>query len=407
MPDELAGQDMQCPQCGLLNTVPTSEELKQLNFDGTFLVGEALSDHEQGRLDEMIRVYGGKKAGHGEIDLRQIAQNPQSAEPIPLEEAPIRVARRYDPETGELVQPFDIKPDDSLPISPGDVPMATRVLPYAVGLHEPKGGAAWALVSLFQPVNLVVIFFVLLAHLPVIFILSLPLLGFDLLLSPVFAVGAFAMMAHLVGVIIQTGPEERDELPRFLGDLSFTQDFWNPFVSATIALVFCYGIPVLLLSTLHLPYRIIIPISLSLAAIGTLMFPAVLLTAATSGSLHNLRPDRPWKVIGAIGLPYVLLVILYIASVVIYFLGFVSVLANMADHLRGVTPHILLYRTWVAYPILILGVLMAHYFCWMLGLAYRAYYARFPWVLQVHHHAPPVLPGLRATPPNQTASHPK
>jgi hypothetical protein len=38
----------------------------------------------------------------------------------------------------------------------------------------------------------------------------------------------------------------------------------------------------------------------------------------------------------------------------------------------------------VVVPALILGIFLMHWFCWYLGLMYRAHQEQFPWVLQRH-----------------------
>jgi hypothetical protein len=48
----------------------------------------------------------------------------------------------------------------------------------------------------------------------------------------------------------------------------------------------------------------------------------------------------------------------------------------------------------VAYSLLIIGIYLMHYFCWLLGLEWRRRHADFGWVLQEHRRKPPVIPAM-------------
>ena len=38
----------------------------------------------------------------------------------------------------------------------------------------------------------------------------------------------------------------------------------------------------------------------------------------------------------------------------------------------------------LVYPMLMIAIYLAHFFCWHLGLIYREHANRFPWILQRH-----------------------
>ena len=153
--------------------------------------------------------------------------------------------------------------------------------------------------------------------------------------------------------------------------------------------------PALIVVRLPLPLGIAEPFALALAALGTFIFPAVLLTSATSGTVLNLRPDRPWRMIGILGVRYFLLVAVFIATLMVYLVGMIGV-SRLA--IKGF-PRFL--TDWPQnYLLLIAGIYLVHYFCWTLGLIWRGWHKEFPWVLQYYHAPPPVLP---SGPPGVTA----
>ena len=72
-------------------------------------------------------------------------------------------------------------------------------------------------------------FFVLLVHAAALEVLAFPLPQLGLLFLPIALGAVFLSAAHFANVIEETGPEDRDELPRFLRDLNFAEDIWLPF----------------------------------------------------------------------------------------------------------------------------------------------------------------------------------
>ncbi|MGA3066536.1 MAG: hypothetical protein ABSF29_06785 [Tepidisphaeraceae bacterium] len=395
MPLEAAGTEIQCPHCGLLNDVPKMGELEQISPDGTYGLNPAIPPTNPRQLEEMVLAYSRDKmdAAGQPIDLRYSEKPANTPETIPLASEPERVAPHYDPETGELIKPLELQPDPDLGENPAAIPVAKRVLQYGTNsTAPPRLRPVTAIRSLLHPINILVMFFVLLIHCFIAAILSIPIPGREYLALPFAGVAAFLMIAHYGTVIEEIGPLERDELPRFLRDLSPSEDLWRPFANVMLAILLCYGLTIF---AFRLP---IAPaprwrIALGLAALGTFLLPATLLTSTTSGTFLNLRPDRPWRMIGIIGMRYFLVVGILAAAVVVYAAGLLMTVGNAVFLFASTSRTPKIFRAILAYPTLIAGIFLLHYFCWTLGLVYRGWHREFPWVLQFHQRRPPpVLP---------------
>ena len=71
-PEEMAGRQVQCPACGRLVDIPSTDELSHLSDDGTFLIGEPVQADPH-VFDELRRVYAKRKVDENgqDVDLRQ------------------------------------------------------------------------------------------------------------------------------------------------------------------------------------------------------------------------------------------------------------------------------------------------------------------------------------------------
>jgi hypothetical protein len=381
----MAGKEIQCPKCGVLADVPTLGELEQIGADGTYRVKPSEVIPEPHHLEEMARAMGRHRDETGEaLDMRYPVQAAEGGAGVP--DQPEAVRPRYDPESGELITPIDLVPVPEKP-NPASIPMAQPVLQYAHGETARVAIRPVAVAGqLLHPANLTAMFFVLLIQLLGVVIVMFPMPGIWLLLMPVTLVGTVFVMAHFANVIEEVGPEERDDLPRLLRNASPGEDVWLPFVRFFLALLYCYA-PMFIAMQLPMPTWLALRFALALGGVGTFLFPAVLLTATTSGAVVNLRPDRPWRMIGILGVRYFLVVGLFMATVGVYSIGLLGVMRfTIAGYPR------FLFRWPVNYVLLISGIFMAHYFCWILGLMWRGWHKEFPWVLQYYHRPPPVLP---------------
>jgi hypothetical protein len=106
----------------------------------------------------------------------------------------------------------------------------------------------------------------------------------------------------------------------------------------------------------------------------------VLLTTNLSGSTLNLRPDRVLHVIRICGVHYVLVTLLWAVTWPIYALGWLGFcLALLRSFLGSASTASGFYVEWmIVLPALVAGIYLMHYFCWYLGLLYKAHHAEFP-----------------------------
>lgn len=397
LPDDEAGGLIQCPQCNRLNDVPTLTELQQIAKDGTYKIGAAHERDSKAAAADMGYVYqkGVYDRDGNEIDLRMTPAEAAEigiGDPIPLTpDNPPRIgAPRYDPETGELITPLEIKTDGynapAAPVDPSTIPMAKAVVNYAAGEAVGKGGYVQIFVHLLAPMNLAVMIGVFAMHVLLWPMLMVVLAGIMFLVVGIpFVAGG--ILAHYGNVIEDAGPFERDELPRPLRDLGWYEDLWSPFCNVFASLLLCYGPAIILPDVLHsLPAMQ--PAEwlsgVTCGALGTFLFPAVLLTLQTSGSILNLRPDRLLAVIAACGRDYFLTLVIWVIAGGLYALGWGGTTLWIANLIHNLPLPTWLTSFAVVTPALAAGIFMMHYFCMIEGMLYRVHYHAFPWILQRH-----------------------
>ncbi len=388
--DDEAGGLVQCPDCGRLNDVPTLGDLANLAEDGTFKVDSSDPVKEAHRLAELSLVFskGRTDAQGNEIDLRRtledVAQDNEPIDLTPEEPGPQASKPRYDPITGELIRPIDVKEDGP---DPSTIPMATATINYASGGGEKRITPALLPVELFRPLNLTVMLFVVIGHYLAVLLGTVALVMPFLI--PALLIFQACFLAHYGCVIEETGPDTKDELPRPLRDLRLYDDIWSPLVNVVGSVLLCYlpaALTALYLNT-HAPGLASRAWMVLLAAvIGTFFYPAVLLTMSTSGTAANLRPDRLLTVIRDCGLAYWAAVLLWIVASCTYLLALAALqlallrLFGLPLGLPGRVP-----AFFIGAGSLLVAVYLMHWFCWHLGLLYRAHHDEFPWVLQRHH----------------------
>src|SRR5688572_27378357 len=117
--EDMAGGMIQCPHCGRLNDVPLLSDLGHIAEDGTYNLELRPEPEDQtDALPELTRLYMKSRVDeHGnEIDLRQTMDDiyESGGDEIPLELAgEVRPgAPKYDPITGELIEPMEVKAPD-------------------------------------------------------------------------------------------------------------------------------------------------------------------------------------------------------------------------------------------------------------------------------------------------------
>jgi hypothetical protein len=314
--------------------------------------------------------------------------------PLELHDHVLPGAPKYDPFTGELIRPLEVKPQADR-IDPG----AVRAAPVATLAPRPPvdDGTLGPLevfaipMRLFRPINLVVMGFIVLAHALAMFMAGASGFGF-LMLVPPLALFLMLLLSHYGNVIDETGPTERSELPTPLRSVNWHDDTWGPFFRWTIAFVACYGPALLLLARWKsLPPEVATMVVVPLAIAGTIAFPAALLATMTSGSVLNLRPDRLIGVMRVCGAEYLTSVVLWTIAATLHVWGTVGVLwcgvvaLNPYIHnfaYRSLGNWLRLLDLAVVLPALLAGIFMMHFFCWQLGTFYRRFHEQFPWTLQ-------------------------
>ena len=380
--EDQAGGDVQCPECRRLVAVPFLGDAGNLDQDGTYKMGAPLRVEDEHAAEEMKRAYLPRKRDDegDEYDLRPTPRDISNSgvETIPLkdEEAVRPGVLKYDPETGDLIRPMRLKQNEE---RVEDIPVAKAVLGYATG-HTSGGVPLWrAPMALLMPGNISVIAVVFLLHM-VAQLVVIPIGAGLFFLAPGPLLVAFAIMAHYANVVDEVGCMDRDELPGVLRGMSWSEDIWRPFVAFFAALMICY-LPALLVFDAGSRVRVLA--SLATAGVGTLLFPGVLLTTATSGSVPNLRPDRVLRVILTCGASYVSVVLLWAAAGLLYAVSVSGVTAH-ALTLGGAGAMGTLLPTAAAYAVLLGSVYLMHLFTWQVGMLYRAHQPKFPWVWQHH-----------------------
>ena len=414
--DDQAGGLMQCPTCGRLNDVPTLSDLKNLDEDGNYKLDELELVEEPDRLDKLARTFTRRRTDDSgnEIDLRPTLDEVAAAgvDEIPLaDEDGAPTAPRYDPLTGELVEPIRVKPEpEKEPI--GALPVATPVLGYATTAPEkhPAGWSVWRVgLEMLHPANLIAIFFLMLVQLSLA-IAVVPVSMGLFFLAPLMLFPLMAILGYFGKVVEEMGPGEQDELPRLLGQVSIREDFWNPFVGVSSAALIAFA-PLWVARLL--PFHKAIPDYgwLGLLAVSLLLFPAILLTILTSGSYRNLRPDRVMGVMVRCGPGYLGVVLLMVLSHVTNTGPVQNAMFGLASMLA---PGGQLWGP-VRFMLGLLGWALSLYFmlwaCWSLGVFYRRHHDQFPWVFQRHVYQnrtrqPPRRParGRRAAPGDPVAA---
>lgn len=379
--DDQAGMMIQCPACGRLNDIPTLSERDQIDEEGIFKLLDPDPPASRSNVDQAIRAFTRDRTTErgDDIDLRLSYDDLMHVgEPVV---APGDVHRaggfspKYDPFTGELIRPIEVKadvvPNPTIPLE--QPPARSKVIEVV----EPSMGGVF--VHLLQPSNLFVLLAVLLIHGLIEIVGAAARILFFLLPVQWFLVAL--LMSHYGCVLEETGSSRNDEMPRPLRDLGWQEDLWGPFKQVLGSLVLCF-VPAWLVMYHEWFGDFSWVGALGLAGIGCFFAPAVLITMTTSGSSLNLRPDRLFSVIRGIGARYGLLVVMFVISMTVYVVGYFAVGELWAGFFAP--PGSLAGHVPVMVILLPLGVYLTHAFCWMCGLAYRRGYEHFDWVLQRH-----------------------
>lgn len=395
--DDEAGGLAQCPRCGLLNDIPLRQDLASITEDGTYKLDAAPVLNDPEVAAELIYVYTrGAHDIHGdEKDMRLSDEEMEDARGLMIPLAPDQDQRvgapKYDPDTGELINDFDVAAHDQAGPHPSQIPMATPVLTYAAGTARHGPSLATAFVHLFTAPNMAVMFAIFCMHAflwPVQFVVQQGIFFLAAAVPAMFIV----IVAHYGNVIEDVGPHEKDDLPRPMRDLEWYDDIWMPFCSVFGAMIIAYLPAIVLAGGLvrGVPHPLVQAVVVAaLVGVGTFAFPAILLTLQAGGTALNLRPDRVLKTISKCGAGYFYVTVIGILAFATYFWGFAGTTAAMAMLMDRNNP-VKWYVRWpVVAPMLAAGIVLMHYFCVCLGMLYRVHHAEFPWILQRHVSSKP------------------
>jgi hypothetical protein len=380
--DSQAAGEVQCPDCRKLNDVPTHGDLALMADDGTIGLKPLEIEEEPDRLALLSQIYakGRQDESGNDIDFRPTPAE-VAARGVPAPREPGQVPRpRYDPETGQLIRPIDVvaaPPRKALPVD-------VVTLGYVRHGTQLPGKLHGSLAILFMPANIITIAFVMIAMIIANIGAIASFTNYKVgLLETLFV--ELLIIGHYANVVEEIGVAGREEMPRLLRDMEFYGDIWVPIVNMFGSLMVCYAPTVLALRWLGFttPGWIVAG---TLAAIGTWLFPALLLTLSSSGSPANLRPDRVLGVIRACGIQYIPAMLLWTLAAGLFLsntLVYVKLIFDENDKTNFspsdwviVGGALLLWR--------LLTVPMLHLFAIQLGLQYRRHYDKFPWIHQRH-----------------------
>ncbi|HTW93262.1 MAG TPA: hypothetical protein VMD30_00615, partial [Tepidisphaeraceae bacterium] len=322
--DDQAGSEFQCPQCGRLVTAPTLGDIQSLGPDGTYKVNPPPAVDDPARAAELHYYFQRDPTDSSgeEIDRRNtLAQWMQVGdEPRGSDEQHIP-RPRYDPETGQLVEPLDLMPEEPIAAKPvGPPPSGRATLSYArpVADRPREMSPARILLELLMPQNIVVILIIMFFHTLLIGALVAAAMG--VLLAIPVAAGLFcAVVGHYALVLEETSLEEKDDLPRPLRWFNFYDDIWRPFFVTGLAVLYAWW-PALL-ATYIFPDNRHAVVWVALFLLGAAIFPAALVTTATANLIGNLRPDRIFQVIGISGFDYWAVAGAMLTGIVLYGVG--------------------------------------------------------------------------------------
>lgn len=414
--DEMAGGLLQCSRCGKLNDVPTLSDLASLEGDGTFKMDEDPKGSQKSQISDLIRTYahGSYDDDGNEIDLRNDAV--QMSKAGASEIAPEFRNRgrhnqpKYDPETGELVVPLEVASDleppmMAIPVGAGggvasqpSGPAGAKVLGYA--RPNPSDASNQnlpiGLVVIFRPINLLVVGIVLILHFLVLAVaIWCALNPLRIIVFGPFVLGVLLLIpAHYACVIQDTGIDANDELPRPLRNVEFWDDLFYPGSQMLVAYFCSFSPAIAVLVSTSIPDGPRFVLAGVLALVGSVVLPSIILTASTSGSYVNLRPDRLMSVIWKCGPRYWLAVVFWVLATVMYIVTALGALGPLVGVLVGMPLGAAGLAALAVIACATIATFLGHLGSMELGFLYRRYHPSLPWAFQRHI---PVNSGKRRT----------
>lgn len=404
---EMAGQMLQCPRCGLLVDVPSLDDLPNLRDDGTYIFREETAA-ENPAINSPRRIVpptiydrSDKQDLRPNLDeyLKSGTIGDTFTRDVELHGKPLRP--KYDPITGELVKPMDVKSEPQKPKSKiRGINTRKPVLGYArekTDVHNPIPSLTEIFVLALRPENLLAWGFVVIVFAFNLALVNLP--GVNLFfISLVFPITTLLIIGHLGNVVDEMAMEERDELPVLFRNVSFVDDIWKPGVRVIFSMLVCV-LPAM--AVRFGPMGDNPAVLVASTVLTYLLFPVVLLTFSCGGVLNNALPWRMFGTIPVIGWKYLFICLTFAIGYEFFITGaMLSFIACKSFGLYlfsspGIAPPPLqafpFLPRWVeramALPTLTLGIYLLHVFGWQLGVVYRRHHDAFPWVLQRHEYS--------------------
>jgi hypothetical protein len=409
--EDEVGTSLQCPGCGYLIDVPTLNDIQHLQQDGTYELSESIP--ARGKLPDNRKLP--SILSQDAPDLRSTADEFLSIGITPEELAEQRhevspgvpKAPKYDPITGELLTPIDLKTDRvpkpdlvALPASVADRMNQGKTLNYAQGRTAVKTGREeqlwYPFVGMFKLSNAAVWGLVTLMLGAGVFLQVLPFLAL-LFMYLIWPAMLLVCVCHVSNIVEETGPTGRDEMPVPLRQLSWVEDIWRPLLYIIISTTLA-SFPIWAFRLVNggwPPLYVQLPLEL----LFYFVFPALLITTVCSGALNNLLPQRSLGIIPVIGWRYLLPVLSFAGGYLLLVVSMALIFASVSFAARvslasgptlapgttagPVLPKIPVWALSAAgLPVLAVAVYLIHVACWQMGLLYRRYQERFPWVWQ-------------------------
>ncbi len=377
VPAELAGDQFQCPVCMRLVDVPMLGDADAYNEDGTIKMDDAAPI--ESALTAKLRAFSYRE------DMRQSIEEFLALDQVSPVEEPPKLPPKYDPETGELIEQVEVNSPMIAPIRA--IPIAKPTLQYArKDVRERESDLKWWQLPflLLLHGSGASMLMILIVHILCHFILLIP--GFGFIMSIFILVTQLAILAHYLNVIEEFGPHKNDTVPVMMRNASIGEDIWYPLLRFFYSMFYAFG-PMYLAQFLRWKEYPIPEIGIDgLFYFGWCIFPGILLSAVTSGTVLNTLPHRILPVFLASPLRYVICGLLMYAGYILYavVLGLVPrvSVATLATPSGGVNYLGFFKSTGIFYALCAAAIYVCHLAAAMLGMMYRDYYPKFNWVLQ-------------------------
>lgn len=395
--ENLAGTQFQCPKCGLLVSVPTLDDIGNLDADGAYSL-DSKTETKPARRHQTAMLP--TDAGIGDFGAPdEFALKDELA-------ATTRDAPRYDPITGDLIRAIDVLPHIQSVAQKAPVRVQAKSKSKNRGQVTAVPTYAWIKVfgEMWMVWNMFVVGIMALIHITFAFGLywTFVLKGYLFFFMPL--VFGTISAAYFSTIVQEIGHGCEEALPTPVRHFEWHTDIFYPLVHITLSLAACLLPAVLAADVISNPHARLWTGGI-LLGIGAAVFPAFFLTLAADGILANLRPDRVLGVISACGFNYLPVAIAWAAGA---FLTVNGVILQYGSMIRLMNPFDILPPPAfigaggaVGAACIVGGLFLCYYACWLLGLLWRRYHKEFPWVHQRFERLPVVIVQRPAAHPPQ------